>query len=150
MAPRRAHQRGNIEELPSGGYRVRVYAGIDPLTKKRHDLRETVPAGPGAAREAQRVLTRLLGEVDRKRNPRTRATVNQLLDRWLEVVDVETSTKRGYTSKIDKHIRPTIGQLQVAKLDVETLDTFYSQLRRCREHCNGKRFVQHRTESARV
>jgi integrase len=27
---------------------VRVYAGIDPVSKKRHDLVETVPAGPSA------------------------------------------------------------------------------------------------------
>jgi hypothetical protein len=24
--------RGSVEELPSGGYRVRVYAGVDPMT----------------------------------------------------------------------------------------------------------------------
>ncbi|TDE11518.1 hypothetical protein E1269_09110 [Jiangella asiatica] len=53
ITPRQGRQRGNIEELPSGGFRVGMYAGIDPLTKKRHDLRETVPAGPGAARDAQ-------------------------------------------------------------------------------------------------
>jgi hypothetical protein len=31
---------------------VRVYAGIDPVTKKRNYLTETVPAGPSAARLA--------------------------------------------------------------------------------------------------
>jgi hypothetical protein len=72
---------------------VRVYAGIDPVSKKRHDLVETVPAGPSAAREAERVRTRLLNQVDERRNPRTKATLNQLLDRWLEVVELETTTR---------------------------------------------------------
>jgi hypothetical protein len=39
---------------------VRVYAGIDPVSKKRLDLVETVPAGPSAGRDAERVRTRLL------------------------------------------------------------------------------------------
>lgn len=41
--------RGSIEELPSGALRVSVYAGIDPLTRRRHYLKEIVPAGPAAA-----------------------------------------------------------------------------------------------------
>lgn len=81
----RAHrQRGSIEELPSGAFRVRVHAGIDPLTRRPHYLRETVPAGPQARREAERVRTRLLAQVDEHKNPKTRATLNQLLDRWLQ------------------------------------------------------------------
>ena len=39
--------RGEVERLPSGSLRVRVYAGIDPVTKRKHYLTETVPAGPG-------------------------------------------------------------------------------------------------------
>jgi integrase len=38
--------------------------------------------GPSAARDAERVRTRLLNQVDERRNPRTKATMNQLLDRW--------------------------------------------------------------------
>jgi hypothetical protein len=45
---RRTRQRGNVEELASGALRVRVYAGIDPVTKQPHYLRETIPAGAGA------------------------------------------------------------------------------------------------------
>jgi LacI family xylobiose transport system transcriptional regulator len=52
--------RGEIERLPSGSLRVRVYAGLDPVSKKRRYLVETVPAGPAAAEEAERVRTRLL------------------------------------------------------------------------------------------
>ena len=72
---------------------MRVYAGIDPVSKKKHYLVETVPAGPSAARDAEWVRTRLLNQVDERRNPRTKATVNQLLDRWLEVVELETTTR---------------------------------------------------------
>lgn len=76
-------QRGEIEESPSGSLRVKVYAGIDPITKKRHYLTETIPAGPTARKEAEKSRTRFLAQVDDRRNPRTRATVDQLLDRQL-------------------------------------------------------------------
>lgn len=137
-------QRGEIETLPSGSLRVKVYAGIDPVTKRRHYLHETVPAGPSAAREAEKVRTRLLAQVDERRNPRTRATVAQLLDRWLDVLDVEASTRQGYVRKLDKHVRPVLGKVPVGRLDAETLESFYAVLRKCRDHCGGRRYVVHR------
>jgi LacI family xylobiose transport system transcriptional regulator len=67
----RRQTRGEVERLPSGSLRVRVYAGLDPDTGKRRYLTETVPAGPGAERKAEEVRARLLGEVDAIRHPRT-------------------------------------------------------------------------------
>ncbi|MEU1606719.1 LacI family DNA-binding transcriptional regulator [Micromonospora matsumotoense] len=58
--------RGEIEQLPSGSLRVRVYAGIDPVSKRRRYLTETVPAGPVAARHADAVRRRLLDQVRRQ------------------------------------------------------------------------------------
>lgn len=126
-----------------------MFVGHDPVSKRKLYLTETVPAGgPRAAREADKVRTRLLAQIDEKRNPRTRATVNQLLDRWLTVIDVEAETRRSYEAKVRKHIRPLLGSTSLAKLDVETLDSFYAELRRCRDHCDGKPAVQHRTIGA--
>jgi len=116
--------RGRIEVLPSGALRVSVYAGLNPLTKQRHYLREVVPAGPRAAKEAEKVRTRLLGEIDDRRNPRTSATVNQLLDRYLGVLEIEDTTRAGYESIIRNYIRPLRGHLSIARVDGETLDVF--------------------------
>lgn len=91
---RRGRARGGIDQLPSGALRVRVYAGVDPISKKRLYLTEIVPPGPKAGQEAERVRSRLQNQVDERRNPRTRATVGQLLDKWLEVLDVDPSTRR--------------------------------------------------------
>jgi hypothetical protein len=99
---------GEIETLSSGSLRVRVYAGIDPVSKKKHYLVETVPAGPKAAREAEKVRTRPLNQVDEKRNPRTRATVNLLMDRYLELIDIEETTRGTYKGYIRNHIRPLL------------------------------------------
>ena len=142
----RVRRRGTIDALPSGALRVRVFASVDPLTKRRHDLTEIIPPGPQAASLAEKARTRLLNQVDEQRNPRTKATLSQLLDRWLGVLNVEPSTRRGYVMKIDKHIRPLLGTMQLARIDAELLETFYAELRRCRDHCGGRRYVKHRTE----
>jgi integrase len=143
---KRKRQRGVVETLPSGSLRVKVYAGYDPLTGRRHYLSEVVPAGPKAAAEAERVRTRLQNEVDERRNPTTRATLNQLLDRYLDVLDVEPNTRVRYEGIVTNYIRPALGTLPLAKLDGDVLDRFYAQLRQCRERCGGKaKHVKHYT-----
>jgi integrase len=142
----RHRERGGIDQLPSGAYRVRVYAGADPLTGRRNYLTEVVPAGPRAAAEAEKARTRLLSQVDERRNPRTRATVDKLLDRYLEVVELEETTRRTYEGYIERHIRPAFGHLPLGRVDGEVLDSFYAQLRRCRLRCNRRQgLIDHRT-----
>ena len=89
---RRSRQRGEIETLPSGSLRVTVYAGQDPLSKRRLRLREIIPAGPDAADEAEKALRRMVVEIDEQRNPRTAATVAQLLAKHFELLEVEPKT----------------------------------------------------------
>ena len=136
-ARRRARQRGQIEQLPSGSLRVTVYAGTDPLTKRRHYLREVVPAGPTAPADAEKALRRLVVQVDEQRSPRTAATVEQLLDRHVELLEVEPSTLATYRSLTASHIVPLIGRQKVGSLRAAVFDSFY-ELRRCRAHCDRR------------
>lgn len=117
---RRNRRRGEVEELPSGALRVKVYAGEDALTGRRHYLRETVPAGPTAARDAERARARLLNQVDEGRNPRTKASVDQLMDRYLELLEVGATTLNSYEGYIRNHIRPLLGRLPLSKLGSTT------------------------------
>jgi integrase len=132
---------------------VKVYAGVDPVTKRELYLRELVKAKPTrreTERLADKALTKLLNQVDERRNPRTTATVNQLIDRWLDLIELERTTRTAYIGKIEKHVRPTIGKVPVARLDAETIDALYASLRRCRDHCNGRKFIAHRTKDEHV
>jgi integrase/DNA-binding transcriptional regulator YhcF (GntR family) len=145
----RRRQRGEIEQLPSGALRIRVYAGRDPLTNGKHYLVETISAEHANPRkEAERVRTRMLNEVDEKRNARTKATVDVLMTRYLDIIDVDETTKNKYNQHIRVHIRPLLGKLPIGKLDGETLDTFFLILRTCRKHCKGKKFIEHRTPTS--
>ncbi|MBV9162653.1 MAG: tyrosine-type recombinase/integrase [Pseudonocardiales bacterium] len=142
----RRRQRGSIQELPSGALRVSMYAGTDPLTGRRHYLRETIPAGPSAQAEADKAMRRLATEVDERRNPRTSATVNQLLDRHFELAELEENTLTNYRNLAAKHIRPLIGTMKVGALDGYLFDTFYATLRRCRDHCDRRQRIDHCTD----
>jgi integrase len=140
--------RGGIDTLPSGALRVRVYAGIDPVTKRRHYLTEIIEPGPRAQRAAEDALSRLVSDVRERRNPRTTATIDQLLTRYLDQFDGSPRTRELYRRYVRKHIAPFLGQVKVGDLDADILDSFYAELRRCRRHCDGRRFVQHRTTVA--
>lgn len=141
----RKRARGRVETLPSGSLRVKVYAGVDPVSKKAHYLTEVVPAGPNAAKQAEQVRTRLLNQVDQKRSPKTGADLNKLLDQHFELLKVEENTRTGYESLARIHIRPLIGEPPLGRIDGEVLDSFYKELRRCRAHCRGSKYIEHRT-----
>jgi integrase len=51
-------QRGTIDQLQSGSFRVRVYSGVDPLTHRRHTLQETAETRA----EAEHVRVKLLSQ----------------------------------------------------------------------------------------
>ena len=112
-------QRGSIDVLPSGALRVRVYAGIDPVSKRRNYLTEIIPPGPNAEKQAENARTKLINSV-------------------------EETTRRTYNRHPRKHIKPLIGREKVGSINADILDSFYAELRRCREHCQGKSFIEHR------
>jgi integrase len=140
---RRKRQRGEIETLPSGSLRVRVYAGIDLISGEKHHLIEVIPAGKDAAKLAEKARTRMQAEVDERRNPRTKATIAQLMERYLDVLSIEYTTRAGYERLVRLHIGPLLGHLAVGRIDGETLDSFYRELRQCRTHCAGRPVEDH-------
>ena len=105
MAGRQHRPRGHIEERSNGTYRAVVYAGIDPLTSKPRYLKKTAPTHAEAAVE----LTRLQNQVDEQRHPRSGITVGQVIEKWLDVAELEDTTRERYDGLIRLHIAPTFG-----------------------------------------
>ena len=132
---------GYIQQLPSGSFRVSVYAGTDSLTGRQIRLRMTCKT----ERAAQIELGKLLEQAAAGRQPETNATVAELMDRYVEVADWDLSTRKANEVYIRRVIKPALGHLQVRKLRGPLLDLLYAQLRRCSDpECTGKRFVEHR------
>jgi integrase len=132
---------GHIEQLPSGSWRVKVYAGTDPLKGREIRLRKTCKT----ERAAQIELGKLLEQADEGRQPETDITVAQLMDRYAEVAEWDLSTRKAYEAYIRRVIKPALGHLQVRKIRGPLLDMLYAQLRRCSDPgCTGKQFTEHR------
>ena len=132
---------GHIEQLPSGSWRVKVYAGTDPLTGREIRLRKTCKT----ERAAQIELGKLLEHAAAGRQPETNATVAELMDRYVEVADWDLSTRKANEFYIRRVIKPALGHLQVRKIRGPLLDLLYAQLKRCGDlTCTGKPFTEHR------
>jgi hypothetical protein len=57
---------GHIEQLPSGSWRVKVYAGTDPLTGREIRFRQTCKTKVAAQIELGKLLERALAAASRK------------------------------------------------------------------------------------
>jgi hypothetical protein len=73
--------RGHIERLPSGSFRVDVYGGTDPLTKRRIRFRKTCK-------------DEVTAQIQLGKYAESTATVGQLLDQYLLVGDWDLATRR--------------------------------------------------------
>ncbi|MGH3754045.1 MAG: tyrosine-type recombinase/integrase [Pseudonocardiaceae bacterium] len=139
MPPRQRRQRGHIRTLPSGSFQAIVYAGTDPLTGKERYLRETAKTYDCA----EVALTRLQGQVDEDRHPKSAITLGQAIVQWLDVAELEETTRERYADLIRIYIEPAFGELAASKLDAELLERFYARLQRCRHLCNGRPSARH-------
>ena len=81
---------GHIEQLPSGSYRVVVYAGWDPATRRRQYLRATVKDETQAKIE----LGRLLKEAQDGHMPDSGVTVAKLLEEYAAIAEWDLSTRQ--------------------------------------------------------
>ena len=104
-------QRGDAWEL-------RVYLGQDIISGKKRYATRTIR---GSRREAERVLARMVGEVDRGGFAHTGATTGVLLERWFTHACPDFSPKtiretRGY---LDRDLLPALGGVPLDKLRTE-------------------------------
>jgi Helix-turn-helix domain len=88
--------RGHIQCLPSGSFRVKVYAGTDPVTGKERLLRQTCP-DEAAAHVA---LGRLLAEADGGRFPDRDAPLGQAHVIEAHPPAPSTDSQRTYTTVV--------------------------------------------------
>jgi hypothetical protein len=143
---KRDQDRGTIDRLPSGALRVRVFAGRDPITGRRHDLTKVLPAGtPNVENEAERVKNAFIIEIDERRHPKTDATISQLLGRYLDQFDGAPKTSNLYRGYVRLHLDRVLGKEKVGALDADMIESFYLECRRCSVHCDKRPYIQHRT-----
>jgi len=133
--------KGYIEQLPSGSFRVSVYAGTDPLTRRAIRLKATAKT----EQQAQIELGRLLKEASEGRRPESNATIAKLLDEYAAIAEWDVSTRQTNEGFIRRTIKPALGHLEVRKVRGPILDQLYARLKRCGDlSCTGRPFTEHR------
>jgi integrase len=131
-------QRGNIAER-SGALRVRLYAGLDPMTGKQSCLRATIDGTDGKAwRRAEDKLAEFRTEVLKRRTASSSVALSYVLDEWMKVVELAQDLRRLHRADI----RPTLGAVAPKKLDARMMESLYTELRRCRARCDGKPHIE--------
>jgi hypothetical protein len=119
-----------------------VYAGIDPVTGKPNYL----TASTHDQKEADRILRRLLSQVDEQNHPRTKITLGEAIDAWLAVHDADANTLAGYETHARLYVKPALGKVALSKIEPQVIERLYADLRRCRLRCNGRSFIEHRND----
>ena len=134
--------RGHIEQLPSGSFRVHVYAGTDPVTGKPRRLKQTCPDEASAAA----ALGKLLAQADGDHFPNREATLGQALGKYLEVADLEVSTREAHEGYIRRTIGPVLGEVKIRKLGADSLDSLYTALKKCSRLCRRLPRTEHHAD----
>ena len=104
---------GYVEQLPSGSWRARVYAGVDTITQREIRLKATAKTEQQPYIE----LGRLLKEASEGRTPEIGATMAKLLDEYAAIAPSGTCpTRQTNEGFIRRTIKPALGHLQVRKV----------------------------------
>lgn len=125
---------GSKREVRPGVWRLRVYTGLRRRTTAGRDypvlVQRTVTGNKKAADAAMRDL---LAEVERGYRGRSGATVEDLMEKWLDQLEVEGRrpyTIVGYRRKVALYVLPALGPMPVANLTAEHLDDSYKRWKR--------------------
>lgn len=127
---RRSKGSGSVTEVRPGVWRVRVFAGVDPITRTPRQVERTVRGGRRQAEAKQRQLADEVaaGIYGEKRG--TSRTVGDLLRAWpdhLERVGKAPATLETYRAVIRKHLIPVLGTIELRKLTPFDIDGYYER-----------------------
>lgn len=119
-----------VESLGRDRYRVRVYVGVDPETKRPRQLSKTFRAKSADERKklAAKWEAKLRDEVEAER--KKVGTVEQAVREWERHKRATTSpTTRQRNKTITDKIVADLGRTQLHRLTVRDVDRWYDQLR---------------------
>ncbi|WP_207908697.1 hypothetical protein [Pseudonocardia endophytica] len=134
-------QQGMVRKR-GNSFQVIVYAGIDPVTGRKLHLR----GSSTDEAEANRILRKLVAQVNAQRHAKTRASLQTTIEAWLDTHELAESTRETYVEYAANHIYPALGPEPLGRTTTHVLERFYAELRRCSRRCDGRPAVDHRLD----
>ncbi|WP_205622996.1 tyrosine-type recombinase/integrase family protein [Sciscionella marina] len=64
------------------------------------------------------------------------------MDIHFPILDCTETTRRTYERHRRKRIEPALGKLKIAKIDASIIESFYTELRTCRDHCKRHKHIR--------
>ena len=119
--------RGNIRQRAKNSWTITIELPRDEISNKRRQKFFTVK---GSKKDAEKFLTEKLRELDTGiLIDTTKIKFGEYLDFWREKTfnNLEVTTMEGYIQKIDKHIKPYLGNIVLENLKPLHLQNFYSE-----------------------
>lgn len=119
---------GSMRQRGESSWELRVHAGRDDVTGRKHYVTRTFRGGK---REASKALASLVAEVERGTLIGRGGTVGELCERWYEASAPSWSPTVvvGYRRILDRHVLPTFGSTPLRRLRTSDLDAWYARLR---------------------
>lgn len=120
--------KGSKRERIPGVWELRVYNGVDPVTRNPRQVSRTVRGG---ARKADDALRDLIREVAAGKFRTTEGTVGFLLTEYLDQIEANGAspyTLRNYRGIVRNHLEPQLGSVPLKDLTAAQIDAYYRSL----------------------
>jgi len=137
--------KGHIYKRAKGSWTLVYDLPTDTITGKRRQKSQTVK---GTKRDAERALREVLLSLEQGSYVKpNKLTVGEWLDQWCESFVIMNTTLRTYVSYrsiIDRHLKPGLGSIPLARLEPQQIQAYYAD-RLAKGRVDGKGSLSNRS-----
>lgn len=119
---RREYGDGSIYQRPNGTWAAQLNMAPEGAARKRRTIYGKTRA------EVVRKLAEARRAKQRGDHSTSSMTFGAWLDRWLDRTDHKPTTRAGYRSIIEAHLKPTLGNVRLDRLTTDHVDTLHDSM----------------------